>query len=136
MLRISHCLDNRLTDGGKVVSPTRRPLLYSPETLFLCLWYSFLLEKSSPPETATFFNKPFCPQLKGKQAYLFPRVRICIWVTNMEFWEALTAYFPLTLHGRTENNTNNYFCSGTMFTKQLTNSHVCRQIRITSLWPC
>jgi hypothetical protein len=25
MLRISHCLDNRLTDGGKVVSPTHRP---------------------------------------------------------------------------------------------------------------
>jgi hypothetical protein len=26
MLRIPHCLDNRLTDGGKVVSPTHRPL--------------------------------------------------------------------------------------------------------------
>jgi hypothetical protein len=25
MLRIPHCLDNRLTDGGKVVSPTYRP---------------------------------------------------------------------------------------------------------------
>jgi hypothetical protein len=24
MLRISHCLDNRLTDGGKVVSLTQR----------------------------------------------------------------------------------------------------------------
>jgi hypothetical protein len=44
MLRILHCLDNRLIDGGKVVSPTDRPLLYSPETLFLCFWYSFLLE--------------------------------------------------------------------------------------------
>jgi hypothetical protein len=44
MLKIPHCLDNRLTDGGKVVSPTIRPLLYSPETLFLCFWYSFLLE--------------------------------------------------------------------------------------------
>jgi hypothetical protein len=42
-LRISHCLDNRLTDG-KVVSPTHRPLLYSPETLFLCFCYSFLSE--------------------------------------------------------------------------------------------
>jgi hypothetical protein len=38
MLRIPHRLDNRLTDGGKVVSPTSRPLLYSPETLFLCFW--------------------------------------------------------------------------------------------------
>jgi hypothetical protein len=25
MLRIPHCLDNRLTDGGKVVSPTHWP---------------------------------------------------------------------------------------------------------------
>jgi hypothetical protein len=25
MLRIPHCLDSRLTDGGKVVSPTHRP---------------------------------------------------------------------------------------------------------------
>jgi hypothetical protein len=44
MLRIPHCLDNRLGDGSKVVSPMHRPLLYSPETLFLCFWYSFLLE--------------------------------------------------------------------------------------------
>jgi hypothetical protein len=41
MLRAPHCLDNRLTDGDKVASLTRRPLLYSPETLFLCFWYSF-----------------------------------------------------------------------------------------------
>jgi hypothetical protein len=32
--RISHCLDNRLTDGGKDVSPTHRPLS-TPQTLFL-----------------------------------------------------------------------------------------------------
>jgi hypothetical protein len=25
MLRIPHCVDNRLTDGGKVVSPKHRP---------------------------------------------------------------------------------------------------------------
>jgi hypothetical protein len=25
MLRIPHCLDNRLTDGGKVISPTHPP---------------------------------------------------------------------------------------------------------------
>jgi hypothetical protein len=25
MLRIPHCLDSRLTDGGKLVSPTHRP---------------------------------------------------------------------------------------------------------------
>jgi hypothetical protein len=32
------CLDNRLTDGGKVVSPTRRPPFTSHEDS----WYSFL----------------------------------------------------------------------------------------------
>jgi hypothetical protein len=42
MLRIPHCPDNRLTDGGKVVSLTRRPLLYSRVALFFGLWYSFL----------------------------------------------------------------------------------------------
>jgi hypothetical protein len=36
MLRIPHCLDNRLTDGGKVVSHTHRSLLYSTDTLILC----------------------------------------------------------------------------------------------------
>jgi hypothetical protein len=41
MLRIPHCLDNKLTDGGKVVSLTRAAL-YSPETFFY-FWYSFLL---------------------------------------------------------------------------------------------
>jgi hypothetical protein len=29
-LRLPHFLDNRLTDGDKVVSPTRRPLFYPP----------------------------------------------------------------------------------------------------------
>jgi hypothetical protein len=29
MLKIPHCLDSRLTDGGKVVSPTHRPRLTS-----------------------------------------------------------------------------------------------------------
>jgi hypothetical protein len=37
--------DIRLTDGGKVVSPTRRPLFYPQENS----WYSFLLEAESTP---------------------------------------------------------------------------------------
>jgi hypothetical protein len=49
MLGIPHCLDNRLAGGGKVVSPTQPAALYSPETLlFLCFWYSFLLENDKP----------------------------------------------------------------------------------------
>jgi hypothetical protein len=39
------CLDSRLTDGGKVVSPTHRPLF----TLQEGSWYSFLLEAESTP---------------------------------------------------------------------------------------
>jgi hypothetical protein len=41
-----HILDNRLTDGGKVVSATRRPRFTSQEDS----WYSFLLEAETTPE--------------------------------------------------------------------------------------
>jgi hypothetical protein len=44
MLRIPHYLDIRFTDGCKVVSLTRRLLLYSPETLFFSSRYLCLLE--------------------------------------------------------------------------------------------
>jgi hypothetical protein len=37
MLRIQHCLDNRLTDSGKVVSPTHRPQFTSQKHYFLLL---------------------------------------------------------------------------------------------------
>jgi hypothetical protein len=43
--RLPHFLDNRLTDGGEVVSLTRRPLFTSQEYS----WYSFLLEAESTP---------------------------------------------------------------------------------------
>jgi hypothetical protein len=44
-LRVPHYLDNRLTDGGKVVSLTRRPLFTPQEES----WYSFLLEAELTP---------------------------------------------------------------------------------------
>jgi hypothetical protein len=44
-LRVPHFLDNRLTDGGKVVSLTRRPPFTSQEGS----WHSFLLEAESTP---------------------------------------------------------------------------------------
>jgi hypothetical protein len=44
--RLPHCLDNRLTDGGEVVSIKRLPaVLYLHEHS----WYSFLLEVESTP---------------------------------------------------------------------------------------
>jgi hypothetical protein len=43
--RLPHFLGNRLTDGGKVVSLTRRPP-FAPEE---DSWYSFLLEAESIP---------------------------------------------------------------------------------------
>jgi hypothetical protein len=42
MLRIPRCLDNRLTDGGNVVSPNTPAALYSAETLIF--HYSIVLE--------------------------------------------------------------------------------------------
>jgi hypothetical protein len=41
--RLPHLLDNRLIDGGKVVSLTRRPRFTPQESS----WYSFLLEAGS-----------------------------------------------------------------------------------------
>jgi hypothetical protein len=43
--RLSYFLDNRLTDGGEVVSLTRRRPI-TPQEDF---WYSFLLEAESTP---------------------------------------------------------------------------------------
>jgi hypothetical protein len=43
--RLLHFLDNRLTDGGEVVSLTRRSHLYPQEDS----WYSFLSEAESAP---------------------------------------------------------------------------------------
>jgi hypothetical protein len=43
MLRLPHFLDNRLKDGGEVVSLTRR----TPFTPEEDSWYSFLLETDS-----------------------------------------------------------------------------------------
>jgi hypothetical protein len=40
MLEIPHCIHNRLTDGGDVISLTRRPRSTS-RNIF---WHSFLLE--------------------------------------------------------------------------------------------
>jgi hypothetical protein len=40
-----HIFRHRLTDGDKVVSPTRRPLFTAQEDS----WYSFLLEAESIP---------------------------------------------------------------------------------------
>jgi hypothetical protein len=45
MLRVPQYPDNRLTDGGKVVSLTRRPLFTPQEGS----WYSFLLVAESTP---------------------------------------------------------------------------------------
>jgi hypothetical protein len=45
--RLPHFLDTRLTEGGEVVSPTRRlAVLYPQEDS----WYSFLLEAEWTPE--------------------------------------------------------------------------------------
>jgi hypothetical protein len=44
--RLPHFLDNRLTDGGEVVSLMRRPAFTPQEDS----WYSFLLEAGSTPQ--------------------------------------------------------------------------------------
>jgi hypothetical protein len=45
--RLPHLLENRLPDGGEVVSLTRQPPLIPPPQEDS--WYSFLLETESTP---------------------------------------------------------------------------------------
>jgi hypothetical protein len=42
MLRIPHCVDNRLTDGGQVVSLTRRPRSTLQKHIFISVSVSLL----------------------------------------------------------------------------------------------
>jgi hypothetical protein len=44
MLRIPHYLDNRLTDGGKVVSPTHRPRFTPQKHYYFSVSVNHLLE--------------------------------------------------------------------------------------------
>jgi hypothetical protein len=44
ILRIPHCLDHQLTDGGEVVSFTCQLHSIPQKHLFFCFWYSFPLE--------------------------------------------------------------------------------------------
>jgi hypothetical protein len=45
MSRLPHVLNNRLTDGGEVVSLTRRQLFTTQEDF----WYLFILQAQSTP---------------------------------------------------------------------------------------
>jgi hypothetical protein len=47
--RLPHFLDNRLIDGGEVVSLKRRPLFTPQENYLINSWYSFPLEVESTP---------------------------------------------------------------------------------------
>jgi hypothetical protein len=49
MLKIPHCLDSGLIDGGEFVSLTHRPSSTPRNIIFLFL-YSFLLEAEYTPE--------------------------------------------------------------------------------------
>jgi hypothetical protein len=46
--RLPHVLDNRLRDGGELISLTRRPAAFYPQE---DSWYSFLLEAELTPGT-------------------------------------------------------------------------------------
>jgi hypothetical protein len=48
MLRISHCLDNRFRDGGKVVSPMHRPRFTPQKQYFSASGTHFCYRLSKP----------------------------------------------------------------------------------------
>jgi hypothetical protein len=56
MLRSPNCLDNRLTDGGKVVSPMQRPRSTPQKHYFSTSWYSLLLEAEWAPGPSAGFT--------------------------------------------------------------------------------
>jgi hypothetical protein len=47
MLRIPHCLDNRLTDGDKVVSPTDRPRSAPQKHYYFCISGTYFYQRLS-----------------------------------------------------------------------------------------
>jgi hypothetical protein len=49
MLRIPHCLDNRLTDGGKFVSPKHRPH-FNHKKHYFSVSGSHICERLSKPQ--------------------------------------------------------------------------------------
>jgi hypothetical protein len=49
MLRISHCLDNQLIDGGKVVSPKHRPY-FTPQKYYFNVSGTHFCERPSKPQ--------------------------------------------------------------------------------------
>jgi hypothetical protein len=50
MLRIPHCLDNRLTDGGKVVSPTHRPHFTPQKHYYVYVSGNHFCQRLSKPQ--------------------------------------------------------------------------------------
>jgi hypothetical protein len=53
MLKIRYCLDSLLTDGGKIVSLTRRPSYIPPESFFSVSDNHFLLVAEETPGAST-----------------------------------------------------------------------------------
>jgi hypothetical protein len=50
MLRIPHCLDNRLTDGGKVVSPTHPPHFTPQKRYYFYVSGTLVCQRPSKPQ--------------------------------------------------------------------------------------
>jgi hypothetical protein len=103
MLRIPHCLDNRLTDGGKVVSPTLRPLLYSPETLFFMLLVLISVRGWVNPRA---YSQEICAlgvlgreenssELEVYMTNAFWDITPCGSSKNQRFWEHIASIFRL-----------------------------------------
>jgi hypothetical protein len=66
------CLDSRFTDGGKIFSlHTGRVLL--PEILFVCFWYSFLLQAEKTPEPSEAGRIRYIEEIYSPHQVLNPR---------------------------------------------------------------
>jgi hypothetical protein len=77
MLRIPHCLDNRLIDGGQVVSLTRRPC-FTPINVFGSINNSALLNSSLSHDCVPIVTSGLYISIKFKKSKDLLRIlRLC-----------------------------------------------------------
>jgi hypothetical protein len=79
MLRISHCLDNRHTDGGEVVSLTHRPRSTPRKHIYFYLW-QLLLYRAWTDEGLVYIV--YITQVKHAGCYIYIYIYIYMYIVT------------------------------------------------------
>jgi hypothetical protein len=97
MLRIPHYLDNRLTDGGKVVSPTHRPHFAPQKHYYFSVSSTHFCQRLSEPQGLV---RP-----KGFQYVPYRH----LWADCLDNVGSLTSHNPIGLYGLLQDSFTFYF---------------------------